>query len=198
MEILIYIIAGAAAYLIGSINGIDIREHGSGNAGMTNVTRVLGAKAGMTVFVIDIFKAVLAYTVASLLFDGGGTFFASGYVLPGLYAGLGTILGHNFPFFLKFKGGKGMACTVGLLLMLDWRIAVIVYLAAVLAVAVFRYISLASLLMTLLTPNLIAVFSYGIEAFAITAGLCALAWFMHRENIKRLLAGTESKFMKKS
>jgi len=184
------------AYVVGKLSaGIDIREHGSKNAGMTNVTRVVGKKQGFIVFVIDIIKAVLAFAVATLIWDGGGTFFASSYVLPGLYAGLGAILGHNFPVFLKFRGGKGVSCTLGLILMLDWRVAVIAFAAGIVAVAVFRFISLASLLITFLAPVLMFIFGYDVEVVALTAVIGALAWFMHRENIQRLLSGTERKFL---
>jgi len=184
-----------SAYFVSKVSaGIDIREHGSKNAGMTNVTRVVGRKEGFIVFVCDILKAVAAFVIATLIFDGGGTFFATDYVIPGIWAGFGAILGHNFPFFMKFKGGKGISCTLGLILMLDWRVAVIAFLVGIVLVALFKYISLASLAITLLAPILMFVFGYDIEAVAVTAAFGALAWFMHRENIKRLLSGTERKF----
>lgn len=183
------------AYIIGRITArIDIREHGSGNAGTSNVIRVIGRSAGVIVFLIDVLKAVAAYTVASLLFGGGGTFISGASVLPGLYAGLGVVLGHNFPFFLKFKGGKGIAATLGLMLSLDIRTALMVYAVGALILALTRYISLASLVMTLLFAVLLGLFSFGAEAVTIAALLAVMAWVLHRENIKRLLAGTERKF----
>jgi len=182
------------SYIVGRAKGIDIREHGSKNAGFTNTNRILGRKAGAIVFLCDILKAVLAFVIASLLFDGGGTFFATANILPGLYAGAGAILGHNFPAVLKFKGGKGISCSVGLILTLDWRVALITFLVGIIAVIIFRYISLTSLLMTLLAPILLLIFGYEIEAVAVMAGLWALAWFMHRENILRLIRGEENRF----
>lgn len=183
------------AYITGRITAqIDIREHGSGNAGTSNVIRVIGRSAGLIVFVSDVLKAIAAYIIASLLFNGSGTFFASGLsVLPGLYAGIGTVLGHDFPFFLKFKGGKGIAATLGLMLVLDIRAALLVYVIGALLLAVTRYISLASLVMTVLFPLVLCWFGYPMETLLLTAGLAALAWVLHRENIKRLLSGTERK-----
>lgn len=182
-------------YFVGKIYGIDIREHGSKNAGMTNVTRILGVSPGAVVFIVDILKAIVAFVIATLLFSGGGTFFASDYVLPGLWAGLGAILGHDFPAIMKFKGGKGISCTLGIILMLDWRAALIAYAIGFILVGLFRYISLASLAITFATPILLAVFGHGIEVIAIAAGFGALAWVLHRANIKRIFTGTESRFL---
>ena len=187
------------SYIIGKMSGIDIREHGSKNAGFTNTNRVLGIKKGAVVFVVDIAKAMLAFAVAtfaagSMNIAAGGTFFASNYVLPGLYAGFGAILGHVFPAFLKFKGGKGVACALGLIIMLDWRVMAISFAIGLLAVLITRFISVASLFITLSVPTLMFVFGYSLEAVGITAAICALIWFLHRDNIRRLLSGTENKF----
>jgi len=182
------------AYFVGKMSGIDIREHGSKNAGFSNTNRVLGRKAGAVVFVADIIKTILAFVVATLLFDGGGTFFASDFILPGLYAGIGSILGHDFPFFLKFKGGKGISCSLGLILMLDWRVALIAFGTGAVLVILFRYISLASLTIVFLAPILMMVFGYSIESVVLAAASCALAWFLHCGNIQRLYKGEERKF----
>jgi len=182
------------AYFVGKMSGIDIREHGSKNAGFTNTNRVLGKRAGAIVFVVDVLKAIAAFVVASLLFDGGGTFFTSDFVLPGLYAGVGAILGHVFPFFLKFKGGKGISCSLGLILMLDWRVALIAFVTGIVLVILFRYISLASLMITLLAPILMFMFGYAWEATLLTTAIGALAWFLHRGNIARLVKGEERRF----
>jgi len=182
------------AYFVGKSAGIDIREHGSKNAGFTNTNRILGRKAGAIVFVADILKTVIAFIIATILFDGGGTFFASNYVLPGLYAGFGSILGHVFPFFLKFKGGKGVSCTLGLILMLDWRVALIAFGVGIVAVLLFRFISLSSLLITFVAPILMFVIGYEIEAVALMAVIGVLVWFLHRGNIVRIVKGEERKF----
>ena len=225
------------SYIIGKINGIDIREHGSKNAGFTNTNRVLGMKMGAIVFVLDIMKAVAAFYAATFVYNrffvidffsffgmhsynepipyfmyAGGTIFTSSHILPGLYAGIGAILGHCFPILLKFKGGKGVACTLGLIFMLDWRIALISFAIGLVAVAITRFISVASLLISLSVPILLFVFGNpaavhdfpapgmtvyfysSMEGVWVTAALCVFIWFLHRENIRRLLSGTENKF----
>ncbi|MCL2604601.1 MAG: glycerol-3-phosphate acyltransferase [Defluviitaleaceae bacterium] len=180
-------------YLSKKTAGIDIRDYGSGGAGMTNVTRILGTKLGAIVLAADMAKAAAAFLLASWIFNGA-LFGWQGDLHPGLYAGLGVVLGHDFPFYMRFRGGKGVASTLGLILMLDWRIALIVY-AVILAIAlIIKYISVASLLMSLLIPALLAVFGHGWEVITVTSFLGALAWFMHRGNISRLIKGTESKF----
>ncbi|MCL2362639.1 MAG: glycerol-3-phosphate 1-O-acyltransferase PlsY [Defluviitaleaceae bacterium] len=187
-----------SAFITGKlVKGIDIRDHGSKNSGFTNANRVMGFKIGVWVFIADMAKAVLAFLVASWLFDGSGSFLnpdAANGLLPGVWAGLGVVLGHCFPVFMKFRGGKGISCTVGLVFMLDWRAAVIIYIIAIILILIFRYISLASLVITLLTPIFMAIFAYGWEVMIVTIVLAAIAWFMHRENIKLLLKGEERKF----
>ena len=100
-------------YLYGKYKGIDIRSQGSGNAGATNTLRVLGYKAGLITFAGDLLKAILAVVIVHVLF---GAYFPQELHVLKLYAGFGAVLGHNFPFFLKFKGGKGIACTSGMIL----------------------------------------------------------------------------------
>ena len=120
MERLICIVIGyifgliQSGYLYGKANHMDIRQYGSGNAGSTNVLRVMGKKAGAIVFLGDFFKAVFAMAVCRLLFKGNAD-----VDLLALYAGLGVTLGHNFPFYLKFKGGKGIACMAGIMTAMD-------------------------------------------------------------------------------
>ena len=186
-----------SAYIAGKlIHGIDIREHGSKNSGFTNANRVMGFKTGAWIFLADMAKAIAAFLIASLLFEGSGSFLADATngLAPGAWAGIGAVLGHCFPILLKFRGGKGIASTVGLILMLDWRAAIIIYVIAILLILATRYISLASLVITLMLPILMAVFGYGLEVIAITIALGIVAWYMHRENIHRLLTGTERRF----
>ncbi|MDR2904069.1 MAG: glycerol-3-phosphate 1-O-acyltransferase PlsY [Clostridiales bacterium] len=186
------------AYIVGRTMGkIDIREHGSGNSGLTNVARVMGAKAGVIVAVCDVLKAVLAYTVCSLIFKGTGTFTAGDGVLlalPGLYGGLGAILGHNFPFYMKFRGGKGIAATLGVILCFDIRVALILYALGIAGVSLSRYISVASLIMTGLLPVLMFLFGFNPETVAIGVVIGGLAYYRHRANISRLIHGKENKF----
>ena len=195
------------SYIIGRLSGIDIREHGSNSAGFTNTNRVLGMKKGAIVFFIDVAKAMLAFAVATVVHNqlfaaldstAGGTFFASAYVLPGLYAGLGAILGHCFPFYLKFKGGKGVACLLGVIIMLDWRVIVVAFVVGLIAVIITRFISVASLVISLSVPISMLIFVYNVtwasETLWLTVVLCTLIWLLHRANIKRILTGTENKF----
>ena len=184
-----------SAFIVGEIFGkIDIRDYGSGNAGFTNTARVLGAKAGITVFLLDLLKLIVSYTVCSLIFDGSGSFVSGTSLLPGIYAGIGTVLGHNFPFYLKFKGGKGIACTLGLMLCVDWRVALLTYAVGLVVFLAKKYISLASLTMALVYPVLMVVFGFDTEPIVLMFVLCILAYVKHKSNIERLMSGTENKF----
>lgn len=188
-----------SAYILGRLIGkIDIREYGSGNAGFTNTTRVLGKKVGIVVFLIDLFKIIAAYIICSLVFDGDGSFVEGTSLLPGLYAGIGAVLGHNFPFYLGFRGGKGIACTLGLMLCVDWQIALITYAIGFVVFLAKRYISLSSLTMALVYPVLMIItrniYGFGIEEILLMFVLCILAYIKHKSNIERLLNGTENKF----
>ncbi len=187
------------AYFVGKIFGnIDIREHGSGNAGFTNMTRVLGRKAGIITFLGDILKTVVAILICTGLFKGTGTFLsydnATIGVLAGLYAGLGVIIGHNWPFYLKFIGGKGIAATLALILCLDVRVAAITFGAGIIVVAITRYISAASLMITLLFPIVMFYFGYPMEVVFICMLVTISAYYKHRGNMERLIKGTERKF----
>lgn len=194
------------AYIYGKMKGIDIREHGSGNAGTTNALRVLGKKAGVIVLLGDVAKTVLAVVVVRLLFG-----WMDGDMLPllGMYAAAGAILGHNFPAQLKFRGGKGIACTAGLILTLGPIVTVLEAATFLLVVFVTRYVSLGSIIVVIeLVISLMVLGQMGyygmsqahlIEFYIVCAALSAMAIYRHRANIKRLLNGTENKiFQKKS
>ena len=194
------------AYIYGKMNGIDIREYGSGNAGTTNALRVLGKKAGLIVFLGDVAKTVLAVVAVRLLF---GASHPDMLPLLGIYAAAGAILGHNFPVQLGFKGGKGIACTAGLIATLGPIVIVLEALTFLVTVAVTRYVSLGSILVVIELVVCLVVLGqngyYGmsqghlIEFYAVAAFLAAMAIYRHRANIRRLLNGTESKvFQKKS
>ena len=184
------------AYIVGRLNGIDIRDHGSKNAGFTNTNRVLGRKMGGIVFVADIVKAVLAFLAATLVYRFSGD--GPPAMVLGLYGGVGAILGHVYPFYLKFKGGKGVSCTLGVIIMLSlmlspWVMA-IAFALGIVAVATTRYISVASLLITLSVPILMALWGYGLEPIVLMGAVAVFIWYLHRANIGRLLGGTENKF----
>lgn len=183
------------AFIVGKLMGhIDIRNFGSGNAGTTNVTRVLGAKAGAIVFIGDILKGVIAFVICSVIFNGGGTFFSGESLIPGIYAGVGVILGHDFPFYLKFRGGKGIASTLGIILCINPIVAVVTYVLGFIAVVITKYISMSSLVMTLACPIIMLLLGLEKEAVIIMFLVMALAYYQHRGNIKRLLKGEENKF----
>jgi len=177
------------SYIVGRFSGIDIREHGSKSAGFTNTNRVLGIKKGAIVFFADIAKAIVAFLLATWLLPG-----TQDCVVPGIYAGLGTVLGHAFPFYLKFKGGKSVASLLGIIIMLDWRVMAISFAIMAIIIITTRFISLGSLLLSLSVPILLLIFNYSIETIGIAIVISILIWVLHRDNIKRLLSGTENKF----
>lgn len=190
-----------SGYLYGRSKGLDIRQYGSGNAGSTNVLRVIGAKAGAAVFLGDFFKAVFAMGAAQFLFGHGDG--AANSALWAMYAGVGVTLGHNFPFYLHFRGGKGIACLAGILSTMDLRIMVSCMLVFGLAVGITRYVSLGSILVSLVFLAELIFFgsqgSYQVteacfpEFCILGAFLTFMAIWRHRANIKRLLSGTENK-----
>ncbi|MDR2649786.1 MAG: glycerol-3-phosphate 1-O-acyltransferase PlsY [Clostridiales bacterium] len=179
------------AYITGKKKAnIDIREFGSGNAGTTNITRELGLKTGAFVFMIDVLKAVLAFVLCSQLFTSA----AMGNAPLGFYAGVGVILGHNFPVFLNFKGGKGIASSLGVILCVDWRAALTIFAVGVILIAITRFISLGSVVMLSLFPICTLLWGKGAESVILAFILAGLAIFQHRGNIKRLLNGDERRF----
>lgn len=187
-------------YIYGRMNNIDIRKHGSGNAGSTNALRTMGVKAGAITLLGDCFKCVAAVLVVRGIFAG-----SHADILPllSLYAGFGAVLGHNYPFYLGFKGGKGIAATGGMILATDLRMAGICLLVFIVIVAVTRYVSLASLTITVLfVVELVIAGQFGefgmsqahlFEMYGIGVLFMFSAFFQHRANIKRLREGTENK-----
>ena len=190
-------------YIFGKIHKMDIRNYGSGNAGATNTLRVLGAKAGLVVFLGDFCKSLIPCLVVRFIFRDNVSL---SYIYM-LYIGLGVVLGHNFPFYLGFKGGKGVASTAGIIMALDIRIAVVCLIVFIITVAITRYVSLGSIFVMIILigmSHFLVKFSYGfgegaspMEFRLLTAAVGLLSIFMHRANIKRLLSGTENKIGKK-
>ena len=214
-------------YLVGWRYGIDIREHGSGNIGATNVVRVLGKKPGYFVFVCDMLKGFLStqlgvwtatvaltprdfHAVAAIYYWrvielGGHLTIAQMIELAGVLGALGCILGHNFPVWLRFRGGKGVATTVGVLLGLmpaAFLVAAVVWIASFYAL---RYVSLASLLAAAVLPFAVWLLAWHADPagggvgplFCFSVVAAALIFLRHRANITRLLNGTESRFAPK-
>ena len=193
-------------YLVGKMNHMDIRKQGSGNAGTTNALRVLGWKAGAMTFVGDVLKCVAAFLIAFFMYRGSDA-------LPMLtmYAGAGVTLGHNFPFYMNFKGGKGIAVMAGMVAVNSfWHlpeslIMIPLTLAFFLVpVVVTKYISVGSLsAYTVFLIEMIVIGQMGwfemdaarcYELYAVLFVMTFLAWYRHRANIKRLMTGTEKKF----
>ena len=188
------------SYIYGKLHGIDIKEHGSGNAGTTNTLRVLGKKAGAIVLFGDIMKTGLAMVLVRILFRE-----KHADILPllSLYAGAGAILGHDFPFYLHFKGGKGIACTAGLIIFFHPYMILPEVITFFGTFFVTHYVSLGSLLVNLvLIAEMIIFGQMGIfgmeqaalnEMYIVTVLLAALAFWGHRANIDRLIHKTERK-----
>jgi len=188
-------------YIYGKLHNVDIRTMGSGNAGTTNALRTMGFKAGAITFIGDAFKCIFAVLTVRLIF---GASHADILPLFAMYAGCGAVLGHNFPFYLKFRGGKGIAATAGLLAStLHIGLTFVCLLSFAVPVLITRYVSLGSLIVV--TTYLACVIGYGQvggfgveqavlnEMYVIAAFLMILAFIRHRANIKRLLSGTENK-----
>lgn len=188
------------AYLYGKLHGIDIRNYGSGNAGTTNTLRTLGTKAGLIVLLGDIMKCILAIVLTNLLFQNSH---ADEIYLLKIYAAAGAILGHNFPFYLHFKGGKGIAATAGMILSFH---PYLIPMGVLLFFGTFfttHYVSLGSLLVYAgFMTELVVLGQLGIfgmpqaalnEMYVVAGFLTVMAYYKHKDNIKRLLDGTERK-----
>ncbi len=177
-----------SAYLVGRISNVDLRQYGSGNLGTTNALRVLGKKAGAITFVCDILKSVVGFLLCKMLFKE--------IELAGLYGCVGVILGHDFPFYLNFKGGKGIACMIGLVLCLSmttWYLPTFAFGIGIICIATTRYVSLGSMSFAVMIPIVLFKVGFPLEGTLIAISLAALALYQHRANIARLLAGNENK-----
>lgn len=185
-------------FIYGKLMKIDIRQHGSGNAGATNALRTLGWRAGATTFIGDAVKSILAVLLIKSIFaDHDVT------ILLAMYTGLGVVLGHNYPFYLKFKGGKGIAASAGLMIAVDPLVFLPVFIIFLIIFLSTKYVSLGSLVVMIVFAVEIIVFGqmgrYDLlqnqlyEMYAIAIILTVLGWWRHRANIQRLLKGTENK-----
>ncbi len=195
---MIYIVL-IAAYLIGSLpfgylvsrifQKADIRNYGSGNIGATNVLRVMGWRAALPVFLLDMLKGTAAVLIAKTVSD-----------LPAVYlfAGFLAMVGHSFPLFLGFKGGKAAATGIGVLAAVSGMVTLSLIATAGLIIAVTRYVSLGSMIGAILVPLFFWLFGYDLPYLIFGAATALLVILRHHENIGRLLKGTESKLGKKS
>lgn len=202
-----YIIVAVLAYAIGSVNfsvlisrkmaGFDVREKGSGNAGTTNVLRAVGVKAAVITLICDILKGIVAVLIAFLI---GNMIQTVDRALLIQIAGILVIVGHTFPIFFEFRGGKGIATSLGVLLITNWKIGLICLVFAVVLIAITRMVSVGSMSAAILFPVLTLFMG---ESFIVSQGtfkyliysimLAAFVIFNHRENIKRIMNGTENK-----
>ena len=201
-----YIIIAIIAYLIGSVNfsiliskkmaGFDVREKGSGNAGTTNVLRSVGKKAAALTLVCDILKGIVAILIAVIV--GKIAKDSSSAILVQI-AALLVVVGHTFPVFFGFRGGKGVATSLGVILLINWKIGLICLVFALILIAITRMVSLGSIsaavLFAVLTLFIRDSYIVPFEGSYIIFGfiLAALVIFNHRSNLKRILAGNENK-----
>lgn len=183
------------AYIIGRFNHIDIREYGSGNAGTTNALRTLGKSAALITFLGDALKGMFAVWIVR--------FFVAPMVpsinptLLCLITGFFAVLGHNFPFYLKFKGGKGIATTAAVTMAIDWRMGMVSLVIFVVVTALTRYVSVASMTLLVAFPITLTIFHRQEEQFFmmlfITLCYSCLGIYRHHANIHRLMTGTENR-----
>ena len=199
-----YIAIAIIAYAIGSINfsvilsrklaGFDVREKGSGNAGTTNMLRTVGKKAALITLICDILKGIVSILISILI----------GNIMPNLdrallvqIAGLGAVIGHTFPIFFKFKGGKGVATALGIILLTNWQIGLICLLFGIILIIITRMVSLGSIMSAILFPVLTIFIhsNYIVDGNYIVFGILlgVFVTFNHRENLKRILNGTENR-----
>ena len=192
------------AYIYGKLHHMDIREHGSGNAGTTNALRTMGWGAAFVVFIGDVAKAILASLVVRLIYKESHP---DSITLLVLYTGIGVVLGHNFPAYLKFKGGKGIAATAGVILSLGhWQLIIACMAVFFIVLFLTKHVSAASLAFVTMSFIGFVVFSrLGIfgglgtdavmtESYIVMFVFMAMAFIRHKDNIKRLINGTESVF----
>lgn len=205
-----YIIIAIIAYLIGSINfsiliskkkaGYDIRQKGSGNAGTTNMLRNLGKKYAAITLICDVLKGVVAIVIAIIV---GNILGDTNKALLVQIAGVAVVIGHTFPIFFGFKGGKGVATSLGILLITNWQLGLICLVFALVLMALTRVVSMGSIAAAILYPILTLFVGGGhyiVESSGLGNGyfiysviLAVIVIFNHRENIKRILSGTENK-----
>ncbi len=202
-----YIIIAIIAYALGSINfsviiskkmaGFDVREKGSGNAGSTNMLRSVGKKAAIITLLCDILKGVVAILIALIV--GNIVKNVDRAVLVQI-AGILVVVGHTFPIFFEFKGGKGVATSLGVIMMINWKIGLICLVFALVIMAFSRMVSMGSVGAAILFPVLtlfmntnFIVKTSGMKYFIFSVILAGIVVFNHRANIKRIANGTENK-----
>lgn len=195
--ILRIVISTAIGYLLGSINSslvigrfyrVDVRKHGSGNAGVTNTLRILGKTAALLVLIGDALKGIISCLVGYYIAGQTGAIVAGGF----------AIIGHNWPVYFGFKGGKGVLTSFAVMVFIDWKLAIIALGAFIVVVLLTRYVSLGSITGAIILPILAILFNRSIELIVFSIALGFLVIVKHHSNIERLINGTESKLGKKT
>lgn len=174
------------SYILSKIKGFDIRQKGSGNAGASNVTLVVGKLAGVVCALLDIGKACLAVWIAETLFEDFSLAFA--------ITASACILGHIFPFYMRFRGGKGLACLGGAILIFDWRLFLIMLAAELVIVLTFKYICFVPMTASVAFAVIYGIVRADIWGALMLLGVSAVILFKHRENIGRIRQGIEVRF----
>ncbi|MFH1552381.1 MAG: glycerol-3-phosphate 1-O-acyltransferase PlsY [Candidatus Omnitrophota bacterium] len=195
-----------AAYLIGAfptayvagklLKGIDIRKYGSGNVGATNVFRTLGKVPGFLVFAIDFLKGTAAVTLIPLGLQKISPDIVGTYGFIYIMLGAAAISGHIWPVFLAFKGGKGVATTAGVMVGLSPGIFLVCFAVWIIVFAIWKYVSLASIIAAVALPVFAALAGKSLDFILFCAVLCMVGIYAHRDNIRRLIQGTEGKIVK--
>lgn len=181
-----------SAFFVGKFMHVDIRQHGSGNLGSTNALRVLGKRAGIITFACDILKSVAAYWLCRFLFQDLGR-------IAGLYGCFGVVLGHDFPFYLKFKGGKGIASMIGMMFCIGYSPFPVILVTFGIGISGLftKYVSIGSIVFSVSIPISMALTGFSWEYTVLTGILAVLAVYRHKANIQRLLNGTENRLGQK-
>lgn len=199
MSIIIGLVFVVAAYLIGNFNfayilvkflkNEDVRDYGSGNAGTTNVLRVMGKNVAIPVFLLDALKGCLVIVVGRYLLNLDEVFLVCG--------GIAVVTGHNWPAFLQFRGGKGTATSIGVFLVYDWEVAIIAIMIGLIVLAIWKMVSLTSMVGMTMLPVFTLLLGRTITEVVFAVVLCLFSLFQHRKNIGRIIQGRESKLGQK-
>ncbi|MBU4438830.1 MAG: glycerol-3-phosphate 1-O-acyltransferase PlsY [Acetobacterium sp.] len=199
MSIIIGIVFVIAAYLVGNLNfayilvkflkNEDVRNYGSGNAGTTNVLRVMGKNVAIPVFFLDALKGCLVIVIGRYALGLDEIFLILG--------GIAVVAGHNWPAFLQFRGGKGTATSLGVFLTYDWQVAIIAIMIGMIVLGIWRMVSLTSMVGMTMLPIFALLFGRTITEVIFAFVLCLFSLFQHRKNIGRIIQGRESKLGQK-
>lgn len=199
MSIIIGLVFVVAAYLIGNLNfayilvkflkNEDVRNYGSGNAGTTNVLRVMGKNVAIPVFLLDALKGCLVVVIGRYVLNLNEVFLVIG--------GIAVVAGHNWPAFLQFRGGKGTATSLGVFLTYDWEVAIIAIMIGLIVLAIWKMVSLTSMVGMTMLPIFALLFGRTVTEVIFAVVLCLFSLFQHRKNIGRIIQGRESKLGQK-